>query len=156
VNLTQTPLVAYPMLAGKWGFGRALSALTRASADVMAGKNDLAKHLKGDEQAAVLKAIDEGTIDVTMAHDLAGIAQGEDSGVMWKVRPVMRAASFMFHHAERFNRQATFLAAYRLAKEGGREQRRRRSSRPATSPTPATSTTASSTGRAPCRATWPR
>ncbi|WP_255344578.1 hypothetical protein [Acidovorax sp. CF316] len=43
-------------------------------------------------------------IDVTTAHDLAGIAQGEDVGVMWKLRPVMKAASLMFHHAEKFNR----------------------------------------------------
>jgi hypothetical protein len=58
-------------------------------------------------------------IDVTMAHDLAGIAQGEDSNMSAKLRPVMKAASFMFHHAEKFNRQVTFVAAYRLAKEAG-------------------------------------
>ena len=38
---------------------------------------------------------------------------------MWKIRPVMRLASYLFHHAERFNRQATFLAAYRLARDAG-------------------------------------
>jgi hypothetical protein len=58
-------------------------------------------------------------IDVTQAHDLAGIAQGEDSGVMWKTRPIMRAASVMFHSAERFNREVTFIAAYRLARQHG-------------------------------------
>jgi hypothetical protein len=52
-----------------------------------------------------------------MAHDLAGISQGEDAKVSWKLRPVMRWASFLFHHAEKFNRQATFVAAYRLARE---------------------------------------
>jgi hypothetical protein len=31
----------------------------------------------------------------------------------------MKVASFLFHHAERFNRQATFIAAYRLAKDAG-------------------------------------
>ena len=61
----------------------------------------------------------DGTIDVTMAHDLAGISQGEDAKVTWALRPVMKVASFLFHHAERFNRQATFIAAYRLAKESG-------------------------------------
>jgi len=60
-----------------------------------------------------------GVIDVTQAHDLAGIAQGEDSGIMWKTRPIMRAASVMFHHAERFNREVTFIAAYRLARKAG-------------------------------------
>ncbi|WP_049044737.1 PLxRFG domain-containing protein, partial [Acinetobacter bereziniae] len=49
----------------------------------------------------------------------AGIAQGEDSGIMWKTRPIMRAASVMFHSAERFNREVTFIAAYRLARQAG-------------------------------------
>lgn len=48
-----------------------------------------------------------------------GIAQGEDSGVMWKLRPIMRVASTLFHNAERFNREVTFIAAYRLARESG-------------------------------------
>jgi hypothetical protein len=63
------------------------------------------------------EAVKAGTIDVTMANDLAGIAQGEDSGVSEKIRPVMKWASFLFHHAERFNRQVTFVASYRLARE---------------------------------------
>lgn len=121
VNLSQTPLVAFPILSGKFGFGRSGAALTKASADVMASKNDLTKALKGDELKAVKQAIAEGTIDVTLAHDLAGIAQGNDSALSWKLRPVMRAASWMFHHAERFNRGATFLAAYRLARESGQD-----------------------------------
>ena len=117
VNLTQTALVAFPQMGAKWGFTKAGAALTKASEEVVRAKNDLSKSLKGDELAAFDRAVKDGTIDVTMAHDLAGIAQGEDQGVMWKVRPVMRWASFMFHHAEKFNRQATFLAAYRLSKE---------------------------------------
>ena len=32
------------------------------------------------------------------------------------MRPVMRWASFLFHHAEKFNRQVTFVAACRLAR----------------------------------------
>ncbi|WP_166739058.1 PLxRFG domain-containing protein [Alkanindiges illinoisensis] len=116
VNLLQTPLVAYPILGAKWGFDKAATALTRASAEAMKHKNELDKGLQGDELRAYKEAVRRGVIDVTQAHDLAGIAQGEDSAVMWKMRPVMRWASVLFHHAERFNRGATFLAAYRLAR----------------------------------------
>ena len=42
----------------------------------------------------------------------AGISQGEDSRMTWKLRPVMKWASFMFHHAEKFNRQETFVAIH--------------------------------------------
>lgn len=120
VNLSQTALVAYPIMAGKWGYKKAAAALLRASNETVQGKNDLRTMLKDeDEISAYDEAVRSGVIDVTQAHDLAAIGQGEDAKVMWTMRPVMRAASFLFHHAERFNRQATFVAAYRLAKEAG-------------------------------------
>lgn len=119
VNMTQTALVAYPVMGAKWGFAKAGDALLRASKETVQGKNDIAAYLNKDEKAAYDEAVRSGVIDVTMAHDLAGIAQGEDSGVMWKIRPMMKWASFLFHHAEKFNRQATFVAAYRLARDSG-------------------------------------
>jgi len=119
VNLSQTAMVAYPIMGAKWGFGKASAALLTASKQAASNKNDISKELQGDELEAYNEAVRSGTIDVTMAHDLAGIAQGEDSKVSAKIRPVMKAASFLFHHAEKFNRQVTFVAAYRLARDAG-------------------------------------
>lgn len=119
VNLTQTALVAYPVMGAKWGFAKSSEALLRASKETIQGKNDISRFLNADEKAAFDEAARSGVIDVTMAHDLAGIAQGEDSGVMWKIRPMMKWASFLFHHAEKFNRSATFVASYRLARDAG-------------------------------------
>ena len=119
VNLLQTPLVTLPVIGAKWGYQKSSQALIKASEEAVKAKNDMSKVLTGDELQAYNEAVSRGVIDVTQAHDLAGIAQGEDSGVMWKLRPVMRWASFLFHHAERFNRSATFMASYRLAKESG-------------------------------------
>lgn len=119
VNLTQTALVAYPVMGAKWGFKKASAALLKASGEAARGKNDITGSLSAEEKAAFDEAVRSGVIDVTMAHDLAGIAQGEDQNVSYKLRPVMRAASWMFHHAEKFNRQITFVAAYRLAREAG-------------------------------------
>jgi len=121
VNLTQTALVAFPVMGARWGHGKASAALIKASQQAVRGKNDITKALTADEKAAFDEAVRSGVIDVTMAHDLAGIAQGEDMGVMWKFRPVMKWASFLFHHAEKFNRQVTFVAAYRLARDAGAE-----------------------------------
>ena len=119
MNLSQTAIVAYPLMGAKWGFGKAFSALLKASGEAATNMNDISKTLKGDELAAFEEAVRSGTIDVTQFHDLAGIAQGEDSKVMAKIKPVMKVASFMFHHAEKFNRQVTFIAAYRLGIEAG-------------------------------------
>ena len=117
VNLTQTALVAYPIMGAKWGFDKAAAALLKASQQAAANRNDISAALSPEEKLAYNEAVRSGVIDVTMAHDLAGISQGEDAKVSWKLRPVMRWASFLFHHAEKFNRQATFVAAYRLARE---------------------------------------
>ena len=119
VNLSQTALVAYPIMGAKWGFGKSSAALLKASQEAVRGKNDITASLNPDEKAAYEEAVRAGVVDVTMAHDLAGIAQGEDRNVSHKLAPVMRAASWMFHHAEKFNRQITFVAAYRLARETG-------------------------------------
>jgi N12 class adenine-specific DNA methylase/tRNA1(Val) A37 N6-methylase TrmN6 len=118
-NLSQTPLVALPIMGAKWGVIKSSKALLKASEDTARARNDLSRLLGDDELSAFNEAVADGTIDVTMAHDLAGISQGEDQRVYWAARPVMRAASFLFHHAERFNRQATFIACYRLARESG-------------------------------------
>ncbi|BDE74071.1 PLxRFG domain-containing protein [Delftia lacustris] len=122
VNLTQTALVAYPVMGARWGFRKSGAALLKASQEAVRGKNDITGSLSPDEKAAYDEAVRSGVIDVTMAHDLAGIAQGEDRNVSHKLRPVMNAASWMFHHAEKFNRQVTFVAAYRLAREAGTSQ----------------------------------
>lgn len=122
VNLTQTALVAYPVMGARWGFRKSAAALLKASQEAVRGKNDITGSLSPDEKAAYDEAVRSGVIDVTMAHDLAGIAQGEDRNVSHKLRPVMNAASWMFHHAEKFNRQVTFVAAYRLAREAGADQ----------------------------------
>ncbi len=141
VNLSQTALIAYPIMGAKWGFDKAGKELLKASSDFAKGvefnvpdfsslenfKNSIGdvyspnidKVIKGLELDAYNKAVSRGVIDVTQAHDLAGIAQGEDSKVMWYFRPAMRLASGMFHHAERFNREVTFIAAYRLATQAG-------------------------------------
>ncbi len=119
VNLSQTALVAYPIMGAKWGFDKAAAALAVAGKQAATNKNDISAVLDGDELRAYDEAVRAGTIDVTNAHDLAGIAQGEDAKVSWKLRPVMKWASFLFHHAERFNRQITFVASYRLAREAG-------------------------------------
>lgn len=57
-------------------------------------------------------------IDKTQGHDLASVAETgiEYSG---KRERVMKAMSFLFHHAEVANRSVTFLAAYRMAKADG-------------------------------------
>lgn len=125
VNISQTTLVGVPMLAAQFPKATVpgiLKHLTWASRDFTRARGFLetANVLTGDEKAAMVEAVRRGVIDKTQGHSLAELA---DHGVTHSpVRDqVTRALGFFFHHAERFNREVTFLTAYRLAKEAGME-----------------------------------
>lgn len=131
VNLTQTTVVGIPILvAGVKGasVAKAAKALTGALADFTAGlsKGDAewsrgaltSARLTADERTALEAAYNSGALDKSQAHDIAAIG---DSGVEYSAvrEKAMRPIAFMFHHAERLNREVTFLAAYRMSKESG-------------------------------------
>lgn len=136
VNALQTPLVAGPVLGSKFGLLKSTGALVKASGEVMkALRFEGGRGIKGvspseqaivsrlkaalseDEFKAIEKAMVDGHATVTLAHDLAGVAQGKEHGETMEA--VLRAASFMFHQTELFNRLTTILAAYRLGRAKG-------------------------------------
>ncbi|MBV7408773.1 PLxRFG domain-containing protein [Maritimibacter sp. DP1N21-5] len=123
VNLTQTTVVGTPILGAafeKGGLTRAGAELSKALADFTRGKGkaERSARLTGDEKAAMRAAYDQGIVDASQAHDLAGISEtGTEYQVGW--RRAMEVISFSFHHAERLNREVTFLAAYRMARKNG-------------------------------------
>lgn len=125
VNVTQTTMVGIPILSAgfpKSSIGEAAVAVGKAGRDFIAGKGGLegSPNLTADEKAALAEAYERGTIDKSQSHDLAGISE---SGVEYSdIRQKwMGRISYLFHHAERFNREVTFLAAYRMARAHGFE-----------------------------------
>ncbi|ARJ70433.1 PLxRFG domain-containing protein [Paracoccus contaminans] len=123
VNITQTTVVGAPMLAARFqkaGVPGVARHLMRAMRDFTRAKGYLENSnvLTGDEKAALDEALRRGVIDRTQAHSLAEIA---DHGVSHSPArdQVQRALGFFFHHAERMNREVTFVAAYRLGREDG-------------------------------------
>ena len=127
-NLTQTSVVGIPVMAAKFrqmGVMGVSRALGKALKDFTAARGDMehSDRLNAREKLALLEAVRRGTIDRTQAHDLAGVAETgiEYSGARERV---MKKLSFFFHHAERLNREITFLAAYRLAIASGEDHGR--------------------------------
>ena len=116
---------------GAWG--EAGRALTTAFADVARGFKpgvlkgfitgrplpSEAANLTAEERAAFAEWDKSGARDRTQAHNLAGIGDADS----WLNGPtfnrVMGAISSLFHLAEVANRDATLLAAYRLARSRG-------------------------------------
>jgi hypothetical protein len=135
VNLTQTPLVTLPMLAGKHGWGKASKALMRAMKDYArapfkAGTYeawvslDRSKLISKPERALMDELVKDGTLDITQAHALAQLSETDtrhnSKGELSRGRTkAMRYVGAFFHNAEVVNRQVSALAAYRLAKESG-------------------------------------
>lgn len=128
VNLSQTTVIGIPVLAGFHGEtarGTAIASreLGRALVDFTNGKGHAVEsdRLTADEKAALTEAYRRGTIDASQAHDLAGVAESgveySDLRTKW-----MGRMSWFFHHAERLNREVTFLAAYRMARAKGLEE----------------------------------
>jgi hypothetical protein len=127
VNMTQVPMVTYPWLADRFGDGKAVSAITRAYADVTRSiRNIKSGALESDLVEAIARGMGDGFLDESLAVDLAGIA---DNPTIERIVPTNAATrllntvsyygSWMFHKAEVYNRRVAFVAAYRLAKEKG-------------------------------------
>lgn len=124
MNLFQTPIMATPILGayagGLNGVARAGKELTKAAIDFTKGKG-FAGHsssLTAEERQAMADGYETGVIERTQGHDLAGVGE---TGVEYSAarERAMKIISWGFHHAERFNREVTFLAAYRLARAKG-------------------------------------
>lgn len=128
-NATQTAMVAFPRLAGVYGAGKAskeirkaLGEYFRSGLDMLSEKSVLAKSAQTNPADALLleslTAIKEnGPLDITQAHDAAGIADGSSSELSPYWGKAMKWASYAMHKSEVFNRQITATAAIRLELE---------------------------------------
>ena len=145
VNLLQTPMVAFPNLGGRYGFretGKALTAatklymssgLTRTVTDINGEKvqekamlsiENLVDTDAGRKYKDLIQTLkDQGFLQTSTARDALEAAKRPSSGE-GGTRPlgerVATYSAFLFHHAERMNREVTAVAAYDLemAKSG--------------------------------------
>ncbi|PJC87854.1 PLxRFG domain-containing protein [Vibrio sp. HA2012] len=120
INTTQNFVVALPMIGSKFGFAAASRELGKATMEFIHAKGSIKSKLTNlDELAAFDHWYDSGLLDATNAHDLAGMAEGQN----WKYNPAYEKfsgwMSALFHKAEVFNRETTALAGYRLARKNG-------------------------------------
>ncbi|MGB5834762.1 MAG: PLxRFG domain-containing protein, partial [Thiohalocapsa sp.] len=134
VNLTQTPIVAYPTLAAKFDdWGGASKQMLRALGDVRRGmgRKEVLSYAKGkahpslpanltaEERLAFEAWTLAGARDVTRAHNLAGIGDTDSLQNNPVFNRSMGVISSAFHMAEVVNRDVTLLASYRLARLKG-------------------------------------
>ncbi|MBA4285481.1 MAG: hypothetical protein C0434_08120 [Xanthomonadaceae bacterium] len=138
VNLTQTLQFTVPGLLSRFSTGPALAVFGRMAAAVgsptriqlnVDGKRlsvDAPSGLSATERAAYEELVRRGVISVTMAHDLAGIAERGIDDVIADTAPrkfwraVTYAATLPQHTTERMNREIAAMSFYRLARQAGK------------------------------------
>jgi hypothetical protein len=132
MNATQVLFMSIPRLAGKYGAGRANKEIGRALSEYAKSGFDLlndAVDANGVPRATLRKSADprdqmllevleqikaDGPLDITQAHDAAGIADGSTTELSPYTSKVMKWLSYFMHKSEVFNRQVTGAAAIRL------------------------------------------
>lgn len=133
VNLTQNLQVALPILGSRYGMAESSKMMSQATAQYLKaaftrnrpkGQGILGSVLTGGEKEAMRRAVAQGVIDVTQAADLASLAENPNAKYSGTWNKAMNIIGWAFHHAEVFNREVTYIAAYRLAmkKHGDHEK----------------------------------
>jgi hypothetical protein len=125
VNLTQVPLVTYPVLAARFGDGAAVKQITRAYKDVRLSLHKM-KQLEAQVVQALQQANAEGLTNESFANSLAG---ADENIVLQNLAPkgvtdsILQKATYyggwMFRHAEEYNRRVTLVAGMRAALDEG-------------------------------------
>ena len=118
LNAMQTPMVAFPRMAAKYGAARSAKALRSALADYARSRADMLGDKSvidpASKEGQVLRALfEDGTLDITQAHDLAGLANGGEAAISPYFDQAMRWMSYAMHKSENFNRQVTALGTIR-------------------------------------------
>lgn len=120
VNLSQTAMITYPYLAARYGPIRAMRALLSAGRDAGRTLGNMQRTLNSEEERDAHAALEaSGALDKTQAHNLAGIAEGGSLGYNPTWARVMEIVGWGFHKTEVINREASGMAAFRLARAAG-------------------------------------
>lgn len=129
INMTQIPMVVYPMLGGEYGYLRAGEALNRARAIYMKGGMDKNREFLPDYTFGMNKDLSKGhklLYEEALKHSIIKRGVGYEltemrkhdtadfSGIKGKVDT---ALGWVFSNSERMNRELTLLAAYDLSME---------------------------------------
>lgn len=127
-NAMQVPLITYPWMGARYGFGKASAALAKAYKDFLDPSTlnseslfdvSKGKNVTDAERKMLLELARRGRIDMTQTMDLAGLASQDNLSRRAKAigtaqEKVMRALGFTFHVPEVMNRQVTALATFRM------------------------------------------
>lgn len=131
INLTQMPMVVYPLLGGKYGMGRALSAMNAAKTKYFQGGWDdnnqfmpdwtfgKGKNVSPEYRELYERAVEQGAIRRSSGYEIAEARKVRTEDFVGLRARVEHGLGYFFQNSERMNREITLLAAYDLARKDG-------------------------------------
>jgi hypothetical protein len=130
VNLTQMPIVVFPLLAGKYGYGKTTEAMRAATAMYMkGGKDDNSEFLPdytfgakatGDYKKLYDVAVERSVIRRSTGYELTEARKAKVEDFTGKRAKIEHAIGWIFQNSERANREITLIAAFDLAKKANK------------------------------------
>jgi hypothetical protein len=128
VNLTQMPIVVYPLLGGKYGFGRAADAMRQATATYWKGGKDnnseflpdwtFGAKAKGELKQLYDVAVQRQAIRRSTGYEITEARKAKVEDFTGRRAQIEHGLGWIFQNSERANREITLIAAYNLAREG--------------------------------------
>ena len=128
VNLTQMPIVVYPLLGGRFGFGRAADAMRQATAQYWKGGKDnnsefLPDWTFGAKATGELKqlydvAVQQQAIRRSTGYEITEARKSKVEDFTGKRAQIEHGLGWIFQNSERANREITLIAAFKLARQG--------------------------------------
>ena len=128
VNLTQMPIVVYPLLGGKYGFDQAFSAMKQAFAMYWKGGKDnnseflpdwtFGANAKGELKQLYDRAVQSQAIRRSTGYELTEARKVNVEDFTGRRAKIEHALGWIFQNSERANREITLIAAFNLARKG--------------------------------------
>jgi hypothetical protein len=130
INTIQLPMAVYPTLGLKYGMGEAWKAMDEARTMYLNGGTDTNTefmpdltfgadpNLPADYKKLYQRALEMSAIRRSVGNELnqaQNNMMGNYTGITGKVK---HGLGYVFQNTERFNREMTILAAYKLARQG--------------------------------------
>lgn len=130
VNMLGVPAVGLPVVSAKFGWGKTSAKMGQYAKKFMSSGfrdvdgnaafpslNNKPQNFTKLEQAAYDQLVADGVIDITLSHDLVGMAEAPSNLYTGKTQTVMKYLSGAFHGAEKFNREIVAMSSFDLAYE---------------------------------------
>lgn len=131
INLTQLPMVVLPLLGGKYGITKSFRAMQDAIATYSKGGRDtnseflpdftFGANATGEMKQLYDEAVSRSVIRRSTGYEITDAKRTSAEDYTGMKAKIEQGLGWMFQNSERFNREVTLIAAFKLARQSGKD-----------------------------------